>query len=522
MQVNQIRSLIRFNRLDITPLTIPPRSHLYQLEPCAINSAHIESITSYTKRLAEAHSVTVSQLIRKKLSLVEQANVETQALHWLGKRSAALVGTTTTASDLVQVLEIATLTKNLQALTILPWKEVFPSKGLTHSAQVWCPLCFEEWREKGEVIYEPLIWSFKAVTFCTIHHRPLQEYCPHCHKQNYPLDYQARVGHCSRCGQWLGQKSSTKFSLNNSLEDNQRDWALWVCVNISDLLRNGDQLSVRLSSERVKESFDAFVWQRAAGSVAAFARYLRMNQPTLQSWCSGKTLPQLEVLLKVCKRLDVKMFDFLTVDSQSINNSGKHSSYTRSSRSRRAFRTPRLDLENTSRILENVLEHEYPPPSVKEVIQRIGCCSATLHKYFPDLCRAIAQRHLDHKRTDRIENLRRILSQVLEDNEDPPPSLQEIAARVEMSPAVFYRFAPDLCSAISNRYLSYCQERGTKVVEETCKRIRQAVFDIHNQGIYPSSNQIMERLGDRHIFRRDEVRTAWIEALQQLGLKACP
>ena len=142
MQVNQLKSPTRFHRLDITPSTISPRSCLYQLEPCAINSAYIESITSYTKRLAEAHSVTVSQLIRRKLSLVDQANINTQALHWLGKRSAALVGPTTTAFNLVQVLETATITENLQALTLLPWKEVFPSKGLTHSIQMWCPLCF--------------------------------------------------------------------------------------------------------------------------------------------------------------------------------------------------------------------------------------------------------------------------------------------------------------------------------------------------------------------------------------------
>lgn len=519
MQVSRFEHLTKFNRLVITPPTISPRSCLYQLEPCAINSAYIESITSYTKRLAEAHSVTVSQLIRKKLSLVEQANINTQALHWLGKRSAALVGTTTTASDLVQVLEIATLTENLQALTLLPWKKVFPAKGLTHSVQMWCSLCFEEWREKGELLYEPLIWSFKAVTFCPIHYHQLQEYCPHCHKQNYPLDYQARLGHCSRCGQWLGQKSTTGLSLNNCLEE-KRDWEIWVCDNISDLLRNEKQLSVKLSKEQVQESFNAYVWQRGAGSVAAFARYLRMNQPTLQSWCSGKTLPQIEVLLKVCQRLGIKLFDFLTVDSQLMSNLGNHSSHTPASHTRKAFRTPRLDLENTSRILENVLEHEYPPPSVKEVIQRIGCCSATLHKYFPDLCRAIAQRHLDYKRTKRTENLRRILSQVLEDNEDPPTSLQEIAARVGMSPAVFYRFAPDLCSAISNRYLSYCQERGTKVVEETCERVRQAVLDIHSQGIYPSSNQIMERLGDRHIFRQKEFKDTWYATLQELGLKA--
>lgn len=521
MQISQLELPKRFNRLDMNPYTIPTRSCLYQLEPRAVGTAYIESITSYTKRLAEAHSVTVSHLIRRKLSLLEQADIATQALHWLGKRSAALVGTTTSAFDLVQVLEIATSIEDLQLLTILPWKGVFPAKGLTHSAQVWCPLCFEEWKEKGEIIYEPLIWAFKAITLCPIHYYPLQKCCPHCHKPNYPLDYQARLGHCSKCEKWLGQRLRTRLSLDSFLEEKERDWVLWVCDNISDLIRNVDQLSLPLPSGQVGEAFNAYVHQRASGSVAAFARYLRMNQPTVQSWCSGRILPQVEVLLKVCKRLDVKLSYFLTANLQSVNtNSNNFSPYNQTPHARRPFKTPRVDLENARQILENALENEYPPPSVKEVIGRVRCCNATLHKYFSDLCRAIAQRHLDYKRSERVEALRQLLNQAIASNEAPPLSLQEVAEQVGIPPAMFYRYVPELCSAISERYLNFCRERGISVIEEACERVRQAVFNLHNQGLYPSSSRIMYELNDRHIFRQEEAKEIWYKTLQELGIKA--
>src|ERR1017187_8404506 len=48
--------------------SIPKRSRLYSLEPMNVGTAEVESLTGYVARLAEAHCVTVSDLVGGELS----------------------------------------------------------------------------------------------------------------------------------------------------------------------------------------------------------------------------------------------------------------------------------------------------------------------------------------------------------------------------------------------------------------------------------------------------------------------
>ena len=52
-------------------MTVPPipkRSRLYSLEPMNVGTAEVESLTGYVARIAEAHCVTVSDLVGAELS----------------------------------------------------------------------------------------------------------------------------------------------------------------------------------------------------------------------------------------------------------------------------------------------------------------------------------------------------------------------------------------------------------------------------------------------------------------------
>lgn len=44
---------------NLAPRALPPRSRLYSLQPMAIGTPRVESLTSYIMRLAEAHTVSV-------------------------------------------------------------------------------------------------------------------------------------------------------------------------------------------------------------------------------------------------------------------------------------------------------------------------------------------------------------------------------------------------------------------------------------------------------------------------------
>src|ERR1043165_2225570 len=49
-------------------VTLPPRSRLYHLEPVGVRTGFIESLTSYSARLAAAHNVTHASLFGHEIS----------------------------------------------------------------------------------------------------------------------------------------------------------------------------------------------------------------------------------------------------------------------------------------------------------------------------------------------------------------------------------------------------------------------------------------------------------------------
>ena len=57
-----------FDSWDCTPPVLPPRSWLYALAPIGIGTPFVESLSGYVARLAEAHAVSVGDLVGRELS----------------------------------------------------------------------------------------------------------------------------------------------------------------------------------------------------------------------------------------------------------------------------------------------------------------------------------------------------------------------------------------------------------------------------------------------------------------------
>ena len=65
---------------DMWPLSIPhlpPRSDLAPIEPIGVGTGLVEGLTSYIMRLAEAHSVSTGDLVRRELATVPEKDTET-------------------------------------------------------------------------------------------------------------------------------------------------------------------------------------------------------------------------------------------------------------------------------------------------------------------------------------------------------------------------------------------------------------------------------------------------------------
>ena len=427
----------------------------------------------------------------------------------LGHDTRSLNGTGVVAARLVQATEALTLRQNLRFLTLLTWAEVIPQRDLPKKHRAWCPACYEEWQVKRQSIYEPLLWSLKAVTICPHHHQPLLNECPHCHHKSRPLVWRSQPGYCSKCSGWLGAASSPKEMDSGEL----KKWQLWVVNQIGELLAFTPQLLHPLPASTIQKIISVGIDQVTEGNLAAFARLIEMPKSTVHQWHRGKAVPSLDTLLKLCYRFEISLTDFLVrevvVDSlqkvapaQSLSPSGYQHQF---------------DRDKALYELNKALD-ETPPPSMTEVQKRLGYKTyGTLYKHFPDLCAAISQQFRDYTSSCQREKLQGELEAVLDSDECPPPSLKAVARRLGYSTTTFYNNFPELSYAIANRYTSHLNashaERITRRVQEACV----CAISLHNEQVKPTDRRVAERLIKSGVIRCKEVRAALRQLRQELG-----
>lgn len=206
-----------FESWDCSIPALPARSRLYALPPIGIGTPWVESLSSYVVRLADAHAVSVGDLVGRELSpfavkplvwfgrFMQQTRATSHGFH---ARAHAINGFGESPRRWTDALERATLHAPLRFLTLLPFSGVFSRQGVPRGSRAWCAACYEEWRTRGDTVYEPLLWTINLVTGCPRHVVLLIEECPHCHRRSMPLAVYSRPGHCSHCQGWLGSTAA--------------------------------------------------------------------------------------------------------------------------------------------------------------------------------------------------------------------------------------------------------------------------------------------------------------------------
>lgn len=126
---------------------------------------------------------------------------------------------------------------------------------------------------------------------------------------------------------------------------------------------------------------------------------------------------------------------------------------------------------------------EDPPPTLRAVYLRLGYKSyCALNNRFPDLCRAIAARHVAAK--DVTNNPEALLKAILK--ESPPPSMREVARRVGYDVSTLYKRFRKLCHSIAARHHKHEIQQAVERRSRSRQRIREVAISLHKRGIYPS------------------------------------
>jgi len=451
-----------------------PRSRLYSLDPIGIGTPQTESLTSYISRLAAAHSVRVRDLVIGELLARIRPPHGADGRHgnlpgafWRSE-TRALNGTRSVARRMVHGLEEETGRRDLRFLTLLTWSKVLPVHQLQKTTRAWCPGCFQDWRDRGQAIYDPLLWTLAPVTVCARHKRPLRTICPfpECRRPSpwLGLGYRSRPGHCAHCGGWLGNGGAERGTPEEKrvIEEAVRSHA-WIFDALGELIAATPSLPRHPHREDVLRGIEAAFRLAESRKITidrrSSTRHLGLASGTALMWRLGGTPPSLWSLLVVCSQIGISPLQLVRGE---IDENEPDAAAPKVPADIRRERPPiprtRIDPVVIRHVLEAVLASDEPPPSMRLVADRLGQTSANLHHYFPELCRAIASRHR-----------------------------------------------------------SYEEARGARTRTRLRETVRDAAIALTHRGLYPSASHIADLLGDRNVMRSHRAQAVWREVLSDLG-----
>ncbi len=449
-----------YEEWDLTLPKVPERSVLFSLEPVGLGTAEVESLTSYIARLASAHAVFPGVLMNKVIEPLVPGR-SARALHIShGQKTNLLNATGLRARLSVQLLEALTLRSDLRHLTLLVWSEIFCLRGLVRLTKAWCPHCYEEWREHGEIIFDPLLWTLQEVTTCVRHHVPLCGQCPNpaCARVQPALCWRSRPGSCAYCQEWLGKPLDAELRSEQALSEAELLRHQWVSRNMGALLALSPTVSLPPPRSRVSEALQVIVGQVTRGNISAFARTINIPQTMVSHWVNGRKLPQVEMLLHICSLLDLSLEALLFQEQGSLR--------------------PRLRAADEPRVYE--LRSKWTHVWVE------------------------------------TSQVRLALEKVLAANDDPPPTLTQVAKRLGQGTPVLYRCHPTACRAISARYKEYAQQRTATRMQKYRGELREAALQLQEKGLSPTRGRIEPLLRSPGILRDPKVRQLLIEVCREI------
>jgi len=174
----------------------------FSLEPRGLGTGDVESILSYTRRLAEAHVLGVTWMVRKLvLEPLRRERGQRCLLFDPTKATESLSGYGRTPESYADRLSVLTLRPDLRRCTLIGAEGVALE---THwrRERSWCPPCLDE-----DEPYDRLAWGLSTFRVCVTHAAELRSNCSGCGKSHRPLAVGAACGYCPHCGRRLGERT---------------------------------------------------------------------------------------------------------------------------------------------------------------------------------------------------------------------------------------------------------------------------------------------------------------------------
>jgi hypothetical protein len=494
---------VLYDHWDLEMPDIPKRSLLYCLKPVGIGTPQVESLSGYVARLAEAHDLSVGNLVGRKPFSNARSGLYRRTTFFHSRPKSHVFhaadydinGMCRKACKWIGVFQEATHRQDLCRLTLVPLTKVISGMFRLRKRRAWCPSCYHEDRKSG-LVYERLLWAIKIVAACPFHLRPLEEHCPLCNRRQPALAVSSRPGFCSACGNWLGEPSSGTSPKSGNRTRNSRNELHPASAVVETLATTSAAGSVPAAGFR--RNLRICIKRLAAGNTAAFAHRTQVSETAISSWLHAAMYPRLDLVLRLCSRLHISAATMLLNDhlEKTVDWKAVKSAFPPDRHPTRTFRSS----GQVRRLLVAALR-ENDCPSLRDLTSRLGYERAeSLYQADRELCRRITARHRRNHQTHwwrepgakRIcdeKTLRRLLEKSLA--QETPTSVRRIAAIAGYANGGYiHRKFPDLCHAIARRLEEQLAKRWDKM--------RLALERVCAAGPPPTLHAISTQLGFRN------------------------
>ena len=365
--------------------------------PIGIGTQECESLSSFVQRTAEANGTFPGQLVHRILGWLADGHsheIGGWCHHprkvYLGRNNNSFGLATIWLKLMAQVVPEA----GLIHLTTNQWDFAFPTRGFLHSTLHWCPLCLAA--DKNP--YHRLLWMLGPITICVRHHVMLARLCPRCRRPPPILHDRSLTEICPWCAWDLRAVEATPHQLDER-----------TAIEIGTIIGHFGS-----TSDTIKWRSHAAIRSLSRHSNIAtpvqLARAVGMSKLTTWYWWTGKADMSLPMALHIYSRLGTSFSTAVTTGNhRTIRSSEAVVQTALHLRGRKQAKHIDWDFERNR--LQEILERPLTEaPTFISAARELAINRRPLRVYFPDLCRAISQRHrrrLRAQRQHRTRNLQR-------------------------------------------------------------------------------------------------------------------
>jgi hypothetical protein len=399
---------------ELTPKKIQQISRLYNITPLGMGTPYIESLTSYIIRLSYLHCVTTGTLVKEVITpLLEKSYlsaIATRGGNGFYQSSNGINGIQSQAEDFYSVISNLTGV-NVKNSTLLFLSDAFPTKGLLRKFKVWCPLCYEESKNKKEIPFDQLIWCFQDLLSCSIHRVKLETECPSCNKKQFYLYRKSRPGCCCFCGTWLGSENGRKMDRCDDIYNKLIEGMLTLHMNKS-VLRE------LINKEDIINALSFYFESLFKGNFSVVSKKLGIPSTTLRYRLKGINRSPIGAILYICYELGLSVEEFLNKKPTSIGEINR--TLTDSTNVKKKY-----DHEQIRLLLRSTLQNRVQK-TVSSIAREIGCDRRLIYLTFPEECKQLRDMNKNlemlqkEKRIERkLLELRDVVNKIIENGDYP-------------------------------------------------------------------------------------------------------